>query len=65
MEWLWFPFCLLIGFGLLWLLARVFVLLDWLSIPRREREELALREHHTKRTEKAQTRAQALRGESD
>jgi hypothetical protein len=65
MEILWLPLCLLIGFALLWLLARVLVLLDWLSIPRRERDELALRDQHAKRT---QTRAQALRarrGESD
>jgi hypothetical protein len=65
MEWLWLPLCLLIGIGLLWLLARVLVWLDWQSIPRREREELMERERYEKRT---QTRAQALRarrGESD
>jgi hypothetical protein len=62
MEILWLPVCLLIGFALLWLLARVLVWLDWLSIPRGEREELTLRDQHAKQT---QTRAQALRGESD
>jgi hypothetical protein len=62
MEYLVLPLFLLIGVGLLWLLARLLVWLDWLSIPRGEREELTLRDQHAKQT---QTRAQALRGESD